>query len=514
MASPLGLTNVSSNAIPQYKVLNGKNVSSIFNNAQFTPFPAIKDKNGNVAGLSSPSTLYNDDMNDTSISSLINYTAGYSAMSLKYADFAYLKDVGVYPNNRIIIARRFPAGVQNDLTTLKVVPLCTLISWVKDGEDYISMKYNEDWEDAEASLTGVLNDIGGNFPKYGGLGNLASAGFNSIPFPGFTEGLQYEVMKKMGITDLGIDNSPLGNPNMIRKAKKRSTLSKDSPGSGLGASITVKMVVEYEMKYVNGIDSSFVYLDIIGNALTFGTSDSRFQFNSQYASAQSGIIADLISGDVVAIQKALQSFIKALIDAVATVSNQLIQGLTTANKNPQEKPSDNSIVSAVQTAFASTIGHVISKYKVRLIGIANALTGAPSTPWHVTIGNPKKPIFCSGDMLCKGVTLTLGKNLGFNDLPSSIKLEFELENARPLGAQELFDRLNTGAGRSYVNLNKSYVDTEDIDFGTYSTNGQPVNGGTYSINSKNYNGVTWLNTSDPYPINPNTTTPVPYLPNP
>ena len=135
----------------------------------------------------------------------------------------------------------------------------------------------------------------------------------------------------------------------------------------------------------------------------------------------------------------------------------------------EDRPNANVIADAIRKAFASTIGHVISKYKVRLVGIANALTGSPSTPWHVTIGNPQKPIFSSGDMLCNEVKLELGPVLAFNDLPSTITLEFTLENARPLGAQEIFNRLNTGIGRSYVRFNKSFVEVSDVKFATAST---------------------------------------------
>jgi hypothetical protein len=126
-----------------------------------------------------------------------------------------------------------------------------------------------------------------------------------------------------------------------------------------------------------------------------------------------------------------------------------------------KKPDANTIFKSVEKAFSATVGHVVSKYKLRLMGIANALTGSPSTPWHITIGNPKRPMFSSGDMYTKEVTLTLGKTLAFNDLPSSIKIEFSLTNARPLGASEIFNRLNTGRGRSYKRLQQSFAEAPD-----------------------------------------------------
>jgi hypothetical protein len=42
-----------------------------------------------------------------------------------------------------------------------------------------------------------------------------------------------------------------------------------------------------------------------------------------------------------------------------------------------------------------------------------------------------RPVFCAGDMLVEDVKLTLGSALAFNDLPTTIKAEFILTNARP-----------------------------------------------------------------------------------
>ena len=103
--------------------------------------------------------LHNNTVYDTSVLNIIEQLASTKA-SLKPADFAYLKNVGVFPNNRLIIARRFPNGVANDLTEVKASPMATLISWVPDNEEFLSVAYNEEWAEAEASFEDVLNDIG------------------------------------------------------------------------------------------------------------------------------------------------------------------------------------------------------------------------------------------------------------------------------------------------------------------------------------------------------------------
>jgi hypothetical protein len=487
MASPLGLTfDTTSNStkIGTYKVVNSKAVKSLFGGGQFSPYPAsANSETGSVTSIRNASDIHNDKIYDTSISSIVEYTKSYPSMKLGFADFAYLKNVGVFPNNRLIIARRFAAGVPNDLTSITSSPMSTLISWVKDGDDFISVNYSEDWVDAPASFEDVLNDIGKDIKASqdqgeNKIGSMAAAAANAIPFQGFMEGIQYQVMKNMGLTDAGIGNSPLGNPNLIREAKMRKTLGKGEAGSGLKASFSIKMVVEYEQKFINGVDPTLVYMDIIQNALTFGTSDSAFQFSSAFGEGTKGIIKDLISGDIGAIASAIQKFVTSLLDAIAQVGKDIIAALVDPPKDDQ-KPTADQVFDFVKKAFAATIGHVVSKYKIKLIGISNALTGSNSTPWHVTIGNPKKPTFSSGDMLCKDVSLTVGKNLAFNDLPSYIKIEFTLENARNLGAQEIFNRFNTGKGRSYSRLNKSFVESPDITFATASETTTKV--GTQSV---------------------------------
>lgn len=540
MASPLGLTFKPSDVgIPSltgtnktYRVVNSKAVKSLFTGGgQFSPFPSgVRDETGSVTSMRTAADVHKDEIYDTSITSIIDYCKKFNSMKLDYADFAYLKNLGVYPNNRLMIARRFPAGVGNDLTSIKSTPIATLIGWVKDGEDFMEVSFNEVWTNAEASFKEVLNDIGSDIKasqdnKMENLGNIAARAFDAIPLPGFMEGIQYEVMKKMGLSDAGIGNSPLGNPNLIREAKRRSTVQKEEAGSGLAASFTVKMVVEYEQKFINGVDPTIVYMDIIQNALNFGTSDSSFQFSSAFGTGTSQIIKDLISGDLVAIGRALANFVSSLLDVISNFGEKLLEALMDP---PNEgEPKSKTIFPLIQKAFASTIGSVISKYKIKLIGIANALTGSPSTPWHITIGNPKKPLFSSGDMLCGAVKLTVGKNLAFNDLPSYIKIEFDLTNARNLGAQEIFNRFNTGKGRSYVRFNKSYVETGDVDFSDPVESKIITNTATQSITTVKNNvtpisvkkepddylidqnsfakGIVWTSTSVP----PSNSTPVP-----
>jgi len=478
MASPLGLTfDLSNQGISvgkPYKVYGGgkgQKVKSLFNGSSvFSPFPdnQIDPQTGFPLRIKKQVDVHNNDIYDTSVGSIVKYTSNKPSMKLDYIDFAYLRNLGVYPNNRLIVARRFGSAVGNDLNSMKINPMATMVSWIPEKDDsFLKITYNEKWVEAEASYVDVLNDIGKSTKVSGDdpnkLGDFAARGLDMLPFPGLTEPLQRAVMAKFGLVDDPY-NLPLGNPNLIREAKRRSTVEPDQPGSGLVCNIEVSMEVEYEQKFINGVDPSLVYLDIIQNALTFGTSEAAFQMAKPFATGTSKILQQLISGDYKAIYKALSDIVTTIFKQVTDLAEKMVQALITPPNDSLESLRE-PILRALKGAFSTgqkAIGAVIGKYKHRLMGITNALTGSPSTPWHITIGNPKKPVFSSGDMLLKSVDMDLGKVLAFNDLPSTIKFTLKFENARPLGSQEIFNRLNTGRGRSYITVNlQSEVSTKN-----------------------------------------------------
>ena len=195
----------------------------------------------------------------------------------------------------------------------------------------------------------------------------------------------------------------------------------------------------------------------------------------------SKFLDNLGSGDPKLVWQALQTFGNALKEAlnkvIKAVENKLTE-LNKARKAAQEKAKEEGsgvagqvlegagavgamLANSLLGVLLNVVAGVVSKYKVKLVGVLNALTGAPSTPWHVTIGNPKRPIFSSGDMEVDTVKVTFGKLLAYNDLPSSVKIELDLKNARALGKQEIFRKLNCGRARSYKQVR---LDLNSVDY--------------------------------------------------
>lgn len=431
-------------------------------------------------------TLHSDSVYDTSILNIIEKLANTKGQ-LKPADFAYLKHVGVYPNNRLMIARRFAAPTADNIMVKKkpteIGSLSTLISWVPESEDFLNISFGEEWMEAEADFKGVLTSLGEDL-GIGNLGGIGGAAGNVVPLPGFTEIFQRQFLASLKLLDNTSANMiPAGNPNLIKQAKMRKTVGYSEAGSGLTCTVSVKMVCEYELKYISGIDPTIVWMDLIGTILRFGTSESETYGLSKSVSGKlirwannPHVLLKEVFASIKDAVKGIITEVTAKIEEIFNKAKELVEKSEEekladppAEPDPmaaanEEKSASLAVLDSITKIRGDITDGLVQKYRVKIIGIINSLAGLPSTPWHLTIGNPLRPIFCSGDMLTKSVSLKLGPQLAFNDLPSSITVEFTLENARALGMQEIMAKFNSGYLRS-IDVQKTYYETNQITSG-------------------------------------------------
>lgn len=462
---------------------------SIFTGGNFIkPWANIKysDKNKGIPALDdegysgvSRRTLHNNDIYDTSILNIIEKTSG-TTVRLRPTDFAYLKDLGVYPNNRLVIARRFSGPQTDDIYRAGSSPQAVLITWRKPEEEFLDISFGEEWEEAKGDFTELLNKISEDITgkKLGGVG--------AIPLPGWTEALQNEILQAVGVKSSPGKFLAAGEPNLIKQAKRRKTVPYGEAGSGLKATVQVKMTCEYEQKFISGIDPTIVFMDIISNALRFGTSPSQdYGLSDTFAQQLASWVADP-SLMVKELGKKLTDALNAAKNAVKKLLEDEIKNTPSGDPEEETKPEPSekeklektkkkvlSVISGIIGKITGALEATISKYKEEVKGIARALSGNPSTVHHVTIGNPLRPMFCAGDMWTDDVKLTLGPNLAFNDLPATIKIDFTLQNARPLGLQEIKAKFNTGNLRT-VNViadSSSLNDGQTLPQGGYKYQG-------------------------------------------
>jgi hypothetical protein len=460
----MGQTGNFTGAVGTRSLFSGSASASV---APYGNVGKLGTTNGGGMDMSGPykgikrSSLHNNTVYDMSLLNIIEQLSGTQA-ELRPSDFAYLKDVGVFPNNRLMIARRF-ASPHNDNIFLKGLatgqPLAIMISWKPQGEDFVKISFGEKWENAEADFKSVLDSLGQDFLGKE-LGQKIGGAVAVVPLPGFTETIQRVVLQKLGIIDDSLETPlPSGNPNLIKMAKRRQTIKSEAEGSGLNCTVSITMNCEWEQKFISGIDPTIVWQDIIGKILTFSTSRSNNYGLKKSFEDRVKIWMDHPERIV----KDMVEFIKAGLEQAKKEIGEMIAKLPTTSDSGTSGTSGSSGTSEdanslLKKAAESTLNFIdkilpnlarqLNKYKVAIEGIARALSGAPSTPWHITIGNPLRPIFCSGDMyMDQDLALDLGPTLAFNDLPSNIKASFTLTNARPWGLQEIAAKFNAGSIR-------------------------------------------------------------------
>jgi len=493
MASPLGLTKALRQKVqytsdtggdPDSSSFTGQ-YNSIFNGSKFYYRPTIstskEDQNKDISteeetvtnGVDNEkgskkhqSDNFGDDLYDISTNSIIDYTNDprLKSMKLKPSDFAYLRDFGVYPNNRLIISRRFPSPVDNDLTDTSQTPLSTIVSWIKDDQnDFFNFSLGEGWstdansDDPLGDLTDLFNDI---FAKSTGvdiseqIGGLSSGLAEKFPLGGVGESIQQEIVNALlGDEDergnfqegsnFDATNLFKGNPNALASAAYRE------PNS-ISSTIKFEIKSVYEMKFINGTDPTIVFMDILQNILRFSSSQSVFFISQSGGGKINKFFNKYKEGKWV---EAVKIVLESVIDGVESIVNKAFDGFEKAKEKVEEVIDSGELQETLTDGLAGALGTIskssLAKYRIQFAKIIPQSTGASSAPWHVTVGNPKNPFFSSGDMVCKNTSVKFGNTLGFNDLPTRIEVSYSLESARSLGIQEIFDKFNIGAGRQY-----------------------------------------------------------------
>jgi hypothetical protein len=90
-------------------------------------------------------------------------------------------------------------------------------------------------------------------------------------------------------------------------------------------------------------------------------------------------------------------------------------------------------------------------------GIHSLLTGNPVGEWHITVGNPMNPMMMIGNLICMGIKIEFGDELGPDDFPTELKATIQLEHGMPRDRAGIESMFNKGRGRMY-SLPKGYED--------------------------------------------------------
>lgn len=550
--------NFNINRVRSNGTVNLSNKSTLYENINSaTTYTVYKDKKffsnnpGQIKNYIKQS-IYdrNSDNTNPYIALLKDPEFQKGAKRLKPGYFTYLRDLGVYPINRLIILRRFREGVAvfDDLNRIASEPIATVIGWVKEDSDIFNLSFNEEWSTQTKFLHEIIYDILQNEFKVGGADKI-------IPQPGWTQGLLFGFLSKMGLTDSGSAyDIPFGDPNLLREAAYR-----DYEKQGLMSKMDITFETVYEQKYIGDFDPALAMLDIIRNLTDMGTSNTRYVLNQKSTiindlfnavqgkgndlEAWGKVIKEIITAFISAIDatfeglfgkgsnenakkaingdgttpnekneySAYDAYIKAKQDQIeankkeidkidkidvnkrtttqtdrkntllannVTLNND-IKYAEDAKKKAQNKKQDkaqkkedsiskdttlssfsqkNALVSQfkfldfnndIGSFLKSVLAATFAKHRWPIRGSIGAMTGLPTAPWHITIGNPWNPIISAGNMIVHEVSVSAKGEMYFNDMPKEVTAKISLKFGRNLGKQEIQNIFNNGYRRVY-----------------------------------------------------------------
>lgn len=100
-----------------------------------------------------------------------------------------------------------------------------------------------------------------------------------------------------------------------------------------------------------------------------------------------------------------------------------------------------------------------------LYAFDSLLSGANVGLWHVTIGNPKNPIACFGNLIMTSAKITHSGPLGLDDFPTELKVTVSLKHARGRDATDIQKMYTKGENAIYLSLASPFTKINTRDAG-------------------------------------------------
>lgn len=387
--------------------------------------------------------------NVNSFASLIEWSKKYKSIAIGPRDIALLKNFQSYPINRLMILRRFSGGSKHNLYEIKAAPEQKLVGFYSLLDNPISMSFNEKWKTFDETFFNVIQDlIGIELDTIPGIGQLVDTGKSSP----FAQDFLWYLGQELGLLTT---SSPYGKANMIYEAATRDVSGEDIK-SGLETNFKFKFETTYTYIELPDMSGKDLLLNIIHKATKMGTNDAIFLVSDAGRKKADALFNSFKNAE------GASTLINAFISAVTKLGSQVKDVVMSIfNSQPKEgesfEPSDDQPfgpISTVLKGLDSAIGTMMqvrhARYEWRIKGLIGALSGEPTAPWHITLGNPKSPWFSMGNLVLESLTIEPAGELMYDDFPSEWKITADLKNGRAMGSSEIFKCFNPGKAREYV----------------------------------------------------------------
>lgn len=473
-----------------------------------------------IAAKVDPGISADDDPSNCTIAKLVKMSKKkYTILGqarYKYADFMFCKELGM-PNNHLITLRRYAspvgdringAGVVDptyfteetasgqkgakwwsaDVMTSDIGHMCCYFGGEDNKlEDILKYSFKSTFKNMQSSFDMIESKEDNRKSPLGMLINSSSRNYNNWYKRGVhgdnnlvTWGIQKTGLKKFFATRGWYDsNSAMFYRDKNKIYEPKNTIQEVDYYEGkLQFTHEFSIVFSYKLRSYDNISPKMAMLDLIGNitrtCFNRGTFwGGRRQINGAQPNAAGWNKANAF------IDKAwdkLGSGLNALLNGNFDFSKFLgsVSGLVSGMVNAAKDTAKNMINGGASGA-ASTAGQLLLKINKKT-GISNALkgvlkdtlgrpqsyamdsllTGGNTGMWHLTIGNPLKPIITIGNLEVTNTEIQHLGPLGIDDFPTELKVTVSFKHARPRDAVDIEKMYMFGSKSIY----KTHVRTD------------------------------------------------------
>jgi hypothetical protein len=409
-----------------------------------------------------------------SIKELVNDSAAglMGQETYAYSDFMYCKHLGKVSNNYLVTLRRFPLPVDDyigakgetaskrEATSAKQAScIGCMVTWMGvSGNDLANMlKYSykmpfreqdAEWQDGNQSADTNLTVLNGIFSAF-------DSNYQKQYLAGYSGIAANTAFEAFGIK---LGNPPYANNLGFRDKNKvygpidaiKSTYIRD--GKGITFDQKISVVFEYELRSYNGINPKQAMLDLISNILNVTYTTGSFWGGGikGYGAQQSNIFANL---NIFKCKGGFTDFVDAFS-----------KDLSNLTSNIKADIDENGGVLATAKKLLNSIGGMLIAGKLNQLGrpqkvmYHSLLSPAPIGFWHLTIGNPKRPIMSIGNMIITNCTIEHNGPLGLDDFPTGLKVTVELDRGKPRDLRDIEKLYMQGTDRIYSSMTDKVYD--------------------------------------------------------
>lgn len=391
-----------------------------------------------------------------------------------YSDFMFCKHIGKVSNNYMITLRRFPLPVDDFIGAIGEDPAQRLLNVSKNAtcigcmvtwmgvsgnnlSDILKYSYKMPFksEDADRQSLQGSADENQNF-----LNNIYSV-FDQKYREQYQNGMAGEAANgAFGYLGIDLGNPPYKNIAQQEDSLKvygpvdtiRSTYVRDDKGLEFNQQIT--LTFEYELRSYNGINGKQAMLDLISNILNVTYTTGSFWGGGYkgYASHQSNIFANLN------IFKARGGFTD-FIDDFSTDINNLSSGLRSQYGDGNGGIKWSNVLQTLNSIGGMIMSGMLNKLgRPQKVMYNSLLSPAPIGFWHVTIGNPKRPIMSIGNMIITECSIEHQGPLGLDDFPTGLKVTVTLDRGKPRDLRDIEKLYMQGNDRIYTSMGEKVFD--------------------------------------------------------